>query len=371
MGRGPGVRSVGREAIQIDFRWRGVRYRERLRLRPTAANLKYAARLKATLEHEIAIGTFDYAKHFPRSVRRAAHAGSAGIGLKSAMLGYLDSLRGQLEPETLDKYRHDAASVAGWFPEKTLQSLTRADVRNKVASLALSRKRILNLLTPLRGALGQAVDDGTLTQNPLSGFRVRRIEAPTEKIDPFTREEVDRLSRTELGALWEFWAWAGLRPGEIIGLQWRDVGADGGSVTVRRSVRVGREKRPKTAAGERMVRLVPPARAALARLRRGEPGRPVFLNPTTGERWHEDRGLARAFRKACQAAQVRYRPAKQLRHTFASWALSSGENPLWVAKQMGHKDVTMIFKVYGKYMPDMNPTAGQKMSRSRGKRRAA
>lgn len=371
MGRGPGVRAVGREAIQIDFRWRGQRYRERLRLRPSAANLKYAQRLKATIEHEIATNTFDYAKHFPRSARKAAHAGSPGVSLARSISDYLDSLQGQLEPETLDKYRHDADTVAGWFPGATLQSLTRAEVRNKVASLNLSRKRLLNLLTPLRGALGQAVDDGTLTQNPLSGFRVRRIEKPAEKIDPFTHEEITRLSRTELGAVWEFWAWTGLRTGELIGLQWTDVAPERRSLTVRRAVRVGREKRPKTGAGLRTVSLLPEARDALARIVPSKGEAPVFTNPNTGERWHEDRGLARAFRKACEAAKVRYRYPYQLRHTFASWALSSGENPLWVAKQMGHRDVTMIFKVYGRYMPDMNPEAGQKMSSLKGKVRAA
>jgi hypothetical protein len=38
---------------------------------------------------------------------------------------------------------------------------------------------------------------------------------------------------------------------------------------------------------------------------------------------------------------------------------------------MGHRDVTMIFKVYGKYMPNMNPDAGQKMTSATGNIRAA
>jgi integrase len=294
-----------------------------------------------------------------------------GIRLDRAMEFYLDGLTGQIEPETLAKYRHDARTVAGWFPQATLQSLTRREVRKQIASLNLSRKRLLNLLTPLRGALEQAVEDEVIEASPLSRFKVRRVTAPVEKIDPFTREEVDRLGRTELGYVWTFWAWSGLRSGEIIGLRWGDVDSECVAVAIRRSVRVGREKRPKTLAGERRVVLLPDARRAIAGLARGAEADPVFRSPSTGERWHEDRGLARAFRKACAAAGVRYRYPYQLRHTFASWALSSGENPLWVAKQMGHRDVTMIFKVYGRYMPDMNPEAGQKMISSKGNIRAA
>ncbi len=31
---------------------------------------------------------------------------------------------------------------------------------------------------------------------------------------------------------------------------------------------------------------------------------------------------------------------------------------MWVAVQMGHKDWTMITKIYGKWMPDAAPDAG-------------
>lgn len=370
MGRGSGVRATSASSIGISFNWKGRRCRERIALPPTGRNLKYVERLKATIEHEIATNTFDYARHFPDSPR-ARHTDSSLPGLEQALQYYVDGLAGQIEPETLEKYRHDARTVAGWFPGKTLKTLTRAEVRTQVASLNLSRKRLLNLLTPLRGALAQAVEDEVIEVSPLSGFKVRRVSAPTEKIDPFTREEIDRLAGTELGHLWQFWAWTGLRSGEVIGLRWGDLDSECMAVAIRRSVRVGREKRTKTASGERRVVLLPMARTALSGLTRGAETDPVFRSPSTGERWHEDRALARAFRKACEAAGVRYRYPYQLRHTFASWALSSGENPLWVAQQMGHRDVQMIFRVYGKYMPNMNPDAGQKMSSPMGNIRAA
>jgi integrase len=371
MGRGSGVRATSASSIGISFNWKGRRCRERIALPPTSRNLKYVERLRATIEHEIATNTFDYSRHFPDSPRARLHPQGAGSPLSAAMDAYLDGLCGQIEPETLAKYRHDAGTVAGWFPGATLQSLTRADVRNKVASLNLSRKRLLNLLTPLRGALGQALEDVVIETNPLAGFKVRRVAAPIERIDPFTREEVDRLAATELGYLWKFWAWSGPRSGELIGLVWGDVDRECEAVQIRRSVRVGREKSPKTRAGERRIVLVPQARAALREQERRGDHEAVFRNPNTGERWHEDRALARAFRKACEAAGIRYRYPYQLRHTFASWALSSGENPLWVAKQMGHADVITVFRNYARYIPDMNPEAGQKMTASKGKRRAA
>lgn len=59
-------------------------------------------------------------------------------------------------------------------------------------------------------------------------------------------------------------------------------------------------------------------------------------------------------------AGVRYRRPYQTRHTYASMILSAGEHPMWVAKQMGHSDWTMIAMVYGRWMPTVNDDAGGK-----------
>ena len=48
---------------------------------------------------------------------------------------------------------------------------------------------------------------------------------------------------------------------------------------------------------------------------------------------------------------------KQTRHSFATNALSYGENPLWIAKVMGHRNADMIIKVYGKFIEDARDTA--------------
>lgn len=362
MGRGPGVRPASESSIQIDFKYKRKRCRERIALPPTPANLKYAKRLKAVIDHEIATHTFDYAKHFPGSPRRRLFDGTASVRLKEIITLYLDSLTSQLEPETLLKYRKDADVVVAGLKDPPVSEVSRGHFRDWVAGLTISKKRIDNLLTPLRGALNQAVEDGRIKASPLAGFKVRRTRETKEKIDPFTHDEIAKLAKTELGQLWRAWAWTGLRSGEVIGLQWGDVDIKGGRLHIRRAVRVGREKSPKTESGKRSIDLLPAARAAFESFTRREDTDPVFTNPNTGKRWHEDRGLARAFRNACKAAKVRYRYPNQLRHTFASWALSSGENPAWAAKQMGHSDMMMFFNVYAKWMPSLDPGAGSKMS---------
>lgn len=358
MGRGAGVRAVGPEAVQVDFRWQGERCRERLRLKPTPANLKWAAGLKARIEHEIATGTFDYAHHFPDSPRATR---SAGVNLKAALKAYIDGIAKTVQPETIKEYRQYADAIVRGVGDKHLGNLTRADVRNWVAGSHLSKRRLDNLLIPLRGCLGQAIEDGVLAKNILDGFSVERAEGQRKEIDPFTPEEVEALGKVTNGDLWTFWAWTGLRSGEVIGLQWGDVDAAGDRITVRRAVRFGREKSPKTEAGRRSLLLLPPARPAVEPNRRGKPDEPVFTNPNTGAGWHEAKALNRAFARACQEAKVRRRYVYQLRHSFASRALSSGENLWWVAHYMGHTDVAQVQQHYAKWIPSADPLAGSRM----------
>jgi integrase len=57
---------------------------------------------------------------------------------------------------------------------------------------------------------------------------------------------------------------------------------------------------------------------------------------------------------------VRYRRPYQTRHTFALMMLTAGESPIRLSAQMGHGDTTMIFRNYGRRIPDAVPKAGSK-----------
>ncbi len=66
-------------------------------------------------------------------------------------------------------------------------------------------------------------------------------------------------------------------------------------------------------------------------------------------------------------AGVRYRNPYQTRHTYASMLLSNGENIMWVAKQLGHVNVEMVIRTYGKWIPDNSISTGYKLVNDWGK----
>ena len=58
-----------------------------------------------------------------------------------------------------------------------------------------------------------------------------------------------------------------------------------------------------------------------------------------------------------------YRQMYETRHTFASWALAAGESPEWVARTLGQVNTSMIYKTYGRYIPNLTRHDGSAFER--------
>jgi integrase len=372
MGRGKGVRAASASSIGITFQYRGARCREKLRLPPNEANKKYAERLKATIELEIAKGIFDYAKHFPNS-KRARTLGRQPGAVQSVKDGLRDWHKlhgGSLEPETAREYFNDIENtLIPQFGDYTLAGLPRDDVLQWVNDSALSAKRLRNILIPLRQMYDELLSGGKVLSNPLARLKIRKPEqVKDDPIDPFSPKELSLIvehSPAELADMFAFWAWTGLRIEELIAITWNDVDFVRNVVRITKAVRDGRLKGPKTKAGRREVMLQEEAIAALKRqkARTFLAGKEVWLHINTREPWKGDESIRRPhWTRILKTAGVRYRYPNQLRHTFASWMLSCGENPQWVAKQMGHKDWSVVVKHYARWMPQLDQDAGKRAS---------
>ena len=108
----------------------------------------------------------------------------------------------------------------------------------------------------------------------------------------------------------------------------------------------------KTRAGRRLVDLRRGAVEALVAQRQHSflAGGLVFLDPANGQGWDNTQRLSLFWAAMFKKAQVGYRNPYQTRHTFASTLRSTGANAMYVAKQMGHTDTTMITRTYGRWV---------------------
>lgn len=340
--------------------YNGRRCRESLKLKPSPANLKRASLHRAAIIDAINRGVFDYSYTFPNSKNIQQDPSSQLSTIKDYLDSWLKSQKHIVKSSTFYSYKKIVnGQLIPAFGNLAIDEIKRFHVREWCESQNASNKTIANKLSPLRIALQQAADDELIKVNPLYGWHYRKNEPPKhDKIDPFTREEQAAILAALSGQsknLIQFAFWSGLRTSEYIALNWGDIDFNRGVIVVSKALTqaANSEETTKTKAGKREVKLLSPALEAIRAQKQHTfiKGDEVFQNPRTLERWDGDAPIRKTlWVRALKKAGVRYRNPYQTRHTFASMLLSTGENPLAVAKQMGHSSVKTIFNNYGRWM---------------------
>lgn len=153
----------------------------------------------------------------------------------------------------------------------------------------------------------------------------------------------------------QFWFNTGLRPGELQALEWRHINLENATARIELNQVAGVIKGHKTAAGLRVVDLSADAVAALITQQpiSTKRGPRVFLNPRTLAPWSTDAQIRKtAWLPIMARAGIKYQNPYQIRHTYASTLLTAGANPWYVASQLGHEDVEMVFRTYGKFIKE-------------------
>lgn len=378
MDRKSGIRAASQTSIEIDFYFKGVRCKERIKKQPSPRNLAWAEKFKNRIELEIAEGTFNYAQHFPNSKKAKQFAKQPGdtLLLKFYLEDWLQSVKEHLKASTWDGYRKVVRGrLIPAFGELKLSEFKRKHAKDWVANSNISTKSIANIMSPLRVALDDAEEDELIDANPLAGWKIKRrrgSKRKEDKIDPFTYEEQTTILNALEGQnknMVQFWLWTGLRPSELIALVWSDVDWINGRIYINKALtQVADEPEdPKTEAGEREVLLLPQALEALnaQKCHTYTSSEEIFQNPKTGKRWKGDQPIRRTmWIPALIRAGVRYRYPYQCRHTYASMMLMNGEHPMWVANQMGHTTWVFTASTYSRFIPANAPEAGKKASAS-------
>jgi integrase len=376
--RSVGISPATQTSIEIAFTYRGRPCRERVKLPPTRENLAYCRRWREGIQHEIAAGTFVYKRHFPHSPRAGwfGERGADGMTVGVLLDRWMAGVSGRLSKAGRMSYQSAIEThLRPRFGPMPVDSLSTDQVRQFLRSVTnRSPKTQNNVLTPLRQAYRLAFEEGFVDRNPME--RVRAQSVARRDPDPFTVAEIRAILEAaawrQHRALFQFAFSTGLRTSELIALRWEDVDWDKRVVHVRRARVRGEIKRPKTTSGRRTVDLCEPAMAALLLLAEmhtvwpGVSGLPgsgiIFFDPDTGTRdpWPDDGPIRRAWTAALQRAGVRYRCPYQTRHTYASMMLTAGEDPAYIASQMGHADWAMIRNVYARWMPGVRADAGSR-----------
>jgi len=137
---------------------------------------------------------------------------------------------------------------------------------------------------------------------------------------------------------------------------------------VRTGWREGQPTRLKTAASHRDVDLLPSVREALVRQRVIAGGSELVFPNRFGKHINLRNLRRRVWEPALKVAGLRTRSLYNTRHSFATVALASGEDPGWVAKMLGHTTLTMLVTRYYRYVPNLVRQDGRLLDRQLARR---
>lgn len=335
-------------------------FHKTLKIKPTKANLKYAQRQREAWLHQLELG------QIPPEL---SDNDKDALLIPNLLREWFDTKSNKLKSSTFHNYRKAVAILTIEFDGEDARDLSLGRVRDFCDGQTSTAKTINNLISPLRQSLQKAVEDEKLERNVMQDWSYKKPRFKTDDdVDPFTTKEQQAILDALTGQnknLVQLAFWTGMRPSEFIALTWSDVDFDNQTISVSKVRTTGSTKveAPKTAAGLRTIKLLKPAQQALEAQKEFtyDTGKEIFLNPNNNKPWSGDQQLRRRLWIPCiEKSGVRYRYPYQTRHTYASMMLSAGEHPMWVAKMMGHSDWTMIAKIYGKWMPEAMPDAGDK-----------
>jgi len=221
-------------------------------------------------------------------------------------------------------------------------------------SLPHAPKTRQHILDSMRQVLNAGVEWDYLAKNPARPQAVRGPSQVEHDVRPFgTWDEVERVATAAgpFGALILFACATGLRPQEWIALRWQEIELE------RRALRVDRvcvdgvvsNGRAKTEGSLRTVQLQQRALDALASLPSPLRRDQLLFPSTRGGLIDLDNWRQRVWRKTLEKAELEHRPLYQMRHTFATLALSAGADIYWVSKQLGHSDIRTTLKFYARF----------------------
>ncbi len=319
--------------------------------------------------------------------KHARNLGTAAASRTMSVGAYLDqwlegTAKPSVRPNTYHGYevqvRVHIKPTLGRIPLDRLEPAHVQALINAKLKEGLSPKTVHYMYSTLRNALNQAVRWEYVTRNVaavVGGPRMERYE-----IQPFTREEAHKflaaVKGNRLEALYTVALTMGLRQGEALGLRWRDVDLDVGSIRVNKQLqRIDRKYQLTELKTSRSRRtLVVPA-AILGSLRQHKEGQDAERR-AAGEAWRDtDLVFARRWGYPLSSSVVTHRfqelleriglPRRRfhdLRHSCATLLLAQGVSPRVVMEILGHSQISLTMNTYTHVLPELRQDAADRMS---------
>ncbi|MEW9798023.1 Arm DNA-binding domain-containing protein [Alteromonas sp. CYL-A6] len=363
--------------LYIDFRYRNIRCREQTELRDTPGNRKRLQTLVDKVEAEILLGQFDYAATFPNSNKLAKFqkldAANNSVAVVPTFAEFAQLWFDELSVQWRESYKKTvelllSSRLIPYFGELSLDEISKPQILQFRAELCKQQKPDGTCLSPsyinrymklLRAILNEGADRYEF-QTPYKGIKPLKVKRTD--INPFTPDEIVTLLETLREDFRDYYTvrfFTGMRTGEIDGLKWRYVDFEKRLIYIRETIVGGREEYTKNDFSQRDVQMSEPVYQALKSMQeRTGQNTFVFVNQN-GNPLDHNLVTKRVWYPLLRKLGFEKRNPYQTRHTAATLWLASGENPTWIAYQLGHANTEMLFRVYSRYVPNLTRQDGR------------
>ncbi|MGN8160877.1 site-specific integrase, partial [Salinisphaera sp. SWV1] len=217
----------------------------------------------------------------------------------------------------------------------------------------LSPKTINNLMGVLNMIMTEAADRFEFP-NPVQN--IKRLRLQRKDIQPFSLDEVRLILdtvRSDFKPYYTLRFFTGMRTGELHGLKWSRIDWQARQILVRETVDKGLVDYTKTDGSQREIAMSSVVYDALrAQFEITGEGEYVFVT-RDGTPLDTTNVTQRVWYPLLRYLELAPRRPYHCRHTAATLWLAAGENPEWIARQMGHTTTEMLFRVYSRYVPNL------------------
>lgn len=191
---------------------------------------------------------------------------------------------------------------------------------------------------------------------------IKNLKQKKIEVYPFSLEQVQLILKTVRDDFKPYYTirfFTGMRTSEIDGLRWENINLQRREIYVREALVNGQLGGTKTYGSDRTIHMSERVFQAFLQQKSLNNGKSefVFCNRDGGPL---DYRLVnrKVWHPLLRFLELKNRPAYQTRHTAATLWLSAGENPEWIARQLGHSTTEMLFRVYSRYVPNITRQDG-------------
>ena len=285
-----------------------------------------------------------------------------------------------IRESTLERYKTDLTKhVIPRLGYKKISFITTNDIQKMYVDIkengrihnrnekgtALSDSVVRSIHMMLHQAFEDAVKERLISKNPTKGTTIPKKSRG--ELQVLNKEQLDRfLAEVDKDEIWRDFFYTelttGLRRGEICGLKWCDFDEKRGTLSICRNatakkgggVSIGETK---TDTGNRLIYLPESTVKMLKKRKKQALTEWIFPNPYRPEDPLLPNSAYQKLKKILKSADLPSIRFHDLRHTFATHALTSGVDAKTLSKILGHTNASFTLDTYTHVTSDMQERA--------------